>query len=157
MARTLKPAKTSLLRIMREKGVTAKELAEASGVPASTLTNVSYNGHKQKLAPSKALAVAIALGVEPEALADVTGTRGGRGEDPVIEKKPETKGSPWREKGSAVTNAKAAGLKPMAEPKESKPWSDKDPEMEKVWLYLHQMGRRLRDCEERLRVLEAKR
>ena len=153
MARKMS-TETSLGRMLVARGMTSTALAASAGIPQSTIGNVL--GCRQKLSPSRALAVAITLGVEPEELADVTGTRGGRGEDPVIEKKPEAKGSPWREMGSAVTNAKKAELKPMAEPQAEKPWSDKDPEMEKVWLYLHQMGRRVRDCEARLRELEAK-
>ena len=132
---------TSLGRLLVARGMTSTALAASAGIPQSTIGNVL--GCRQKLSPSRALAVAITLGVEPEELADVTGVKGtdkaGHGPAPAWSK--------------AVHEEP---IEPMAEPRADKPWSDKDPEMEKVWLYLHQMGRRVRDCEARLRELEAK-
>lgn len=113
----------SLKRIMAERGIKPSQLASMTDIPESTVFNVLHGRHK--LSPERVKLVAEALAVDAAELEDVTGTR-----------------SPWHEKNSALTP------KPKPEPEALAIGEKKeDPEIERLWLYLRQLERRVRDLE----------
>lgn len=111
----------SLKRIAGERGLTYTQLSNLTGIPMSTIGNAAAGINK--LSPERVKLVAEALAVDMGELADVTGS-----------------GSPWHGKGSAIATKQTPEALAIGEKKE-------DPEIEKLWLYLHQLERRVRDLE----------
>lgn len=129
--------KTSLGRILAAKGMTLAQLAELTGIPRGTLTSAS--GGFQKLTPERVAIVAEALHCTPGELADVTGapkkhTNNGSTAHLAPRKEPEVK---------------------LPEPKmKPKPYAEKDEDVEKLWLYFHNMNRRVMTLEAEVKALK---
>ena len=119
------------------QGLTLAQLSERTGIPRGTLTAASSGF--QKLTPERVSIVAEAIGCTPEELADVTGT-------------------PKKQ----TNNGSTAHLAPKKEPEvklpepavKPKPYAEKDEDVEKLWLYFHNMNRRVMALEAEVKALK---
>lgn len=124
--------KTSLRRVMTAKGLTSGKLAELTGIPETTISNVAFGG--AKFSQERFEIVCRALNCVEADLADVKGGRRGR--------KPN-QDHPWKTAKSAT----AAAEKP-------KPGHNPIQDSEKLWLYVHQGQRRQNTSDTRIKALE---
>ena len=122
----------SLRKLMGERRMGTKQLAELTGIPKPTL-DTAYYGHG-RLNAARVRDVAKVLDVEPSALEDICGREPG-------------------EKADALRNWKLhPDAKPPEQPEPVLEVTNSD--MEKMWLYLHQLARRVATLEDRVKELE---
>ena len=124
-----------LARLRTERGITGKQLAAMTGIPHSTLSNVEAG--YQTLSPQRVKDVAEVLAVNVEELEPVTGKRGLR----------EIK-LPKNMRANSATEERVTKAILAAKPQ---PTAD---EMEKVWLYMRQLNRRVMALEARAKEEE---
>ncbi len=115
---------------MTAKGLTAEKLAEMTDIPKNTISATAYGA--QKFSPERFEIVCRALGCVESDLADVKGGR--RGHKPKAD-------HPW----SVTKAATAASEKPKAG---ANPIEDS----EKLWLYVHQLQRRVASLEAQVKA-----
>lgn len=115
---------------MTAKGLTADKLGQMTGIPAATITGVACGS--QRLSPERLADVCRVLGCTESDLADVKGGR--RGHKPKAD-------HPW----SVAKAATAAAEKP-------KPGHNPIEDSEKLWLYVHQLQRRVASLEAQVKA-----
>ena len=122
---------TSLRRIMTAKGLTCQKLADMTDIPKTTIENVAVG--LQKFSPDRFVVVCRALDCVESDLADVKGNRAGRPSKPKPPAWSMPKGQP----------------KPTEAPK---PGSNPIKDSEKLWLYVHQLQRRVAQLEDQVKA-----
>lgn len=132
MGRVSTEPKTSLRKAMNMRGVTAAKLSEMTGIPTGTI-NLAAGGF-QRLRPDRVRAVAEALHVTPEELRDVAGEKPST--DFLAEKPKPTKQEPVMTKVELIEIVRKLTS-----------------ELEKNWLYTHQLERRVRALEAQVKEL----
>ena len=123
----------SLRRLMGERRMGTKELANITGIPKPTL-DTAYYGHG-RLNAARVRDVAKVLDVDPSELEDVCGREPG-----------EPKPTPLRDWKMNPNPKPPEQPEPVLEVTNS--------DMEKMWLYLHQLARRVATLEDRVKELE---
>ena len=125
--------RTSLRRLMIEQGLTTSKLAVVTGIPVSTIAGCA--GGTQKMRPDRVAVLADALNVAPEELSDITGIKGSA--------------HPFRQHFKHEPEVKLP--EPAVKPK---PYAEKDEDVEKLWLYFHNMNRRVMALEAEVKALK---